>query len=123
MSTEKKSTTKLVTTMDAYIANYEASIQQRLNEIRTLIKTQVPEATECISYGMPAFKRRGTFIYFGAFKKHIGIYPPVTNNTDLISRLEPYRNERGNLSFAYKNELPLALIEEVIRALAEQYKK
>ena len=48
---------------------------------------------------MPALKLERTFIYFAAFKKHVGIYPPVTVDERLKKELLPYTNEKGNLRF------------------------
>jgi uncharacterized protein YdhG (YjbR/CyaY superfamily) len=72
---------------------------------------------------MPAFRLGRTFFYFAAFKKHIGIYPPVTDDQQLISELAPFRNEKGNLAFPYDQDLPLTLIGRVATALAIQYGK
>ena len=85
--------------IDAYIAQADAAAQPVLQEIRTIIQQTVPSATETISYQIPAFKAGKVFIYFAAFKKHIGIYPPVKNDTDLQQALAPYANEKGNLKF------------------------
>jgi len=77
----------------------------------------LPEASRCVSYNMPAFKHGRVFFFFAAFKKHIGIYPPVTQDARLIRELAPYRNEKGNLSFPLDEELPVELIGRVAQAL------
>jgi uncharacterized protein YdhG (YjbR/CyaY superfamily) len=59
--------------------------------IQTVVESTVPDATRCISYNMPAFKVDRTFFYFAAFKKHIGVYPHVTDDKALVEALEPYR--------------------------------
>jgi hypothetical protein len=60
-------------------------------------------------------------VYFAAFKKHIGIYPPVTEDGALIEETKAFRGPKGNLSFPYGQELPLALKGRVAAALAAQY--
>ena len=81
-----------------------------MEEIRKLVRLKVPAAQETISYQMPAFKLSRTFIYFTAFKKHIGIYPPVTGDKSVIEATARYRNEKGNLAFPLDQPIPYELI-------------
>jgi uncharacterized protein YdhG (YjbR/CyaY superfamily) len=92
-----------------------------LERVQAEVERRVPAATRCISYNMPAFKQKRVFFYFAAFKKHIGIYPPITEDKALIRETERYRGPKGNLSFAYKEPLPTELIGRVAVALAAQY--
>lgn len=78
-------------------------------------------AERCVGYGMPAFRKNRIFFYFAAFKKHIGVYPPVTAPQHLIEELGPYRGPKGNLIFPHSAPLPLELIGRVAEALADQY--
>lgn len=48
--------------------------------------------------------------YFAAFKKHIGVYPTVTDRADLIAETASFRGPKGDLSFPLNQELPLELI-------------
>ena len=48
--------------------------------------------------------------YFAAFKKHIGVYPPVTDRVDLIAETARFRGPKGYLSFPLNQESPLELI-------------
>jgi uncharacterized protein YdhG (YjbR/CyaY superfamily) len=70
-----------------------------LENIRRLIKNAIPEATETISYQIPAFKLKRTFFYFAAFQGHIGIYPPVQSDPELIETVKTYTGPNGNLKF------------------------
>lgn len=110
-------------TIDAYIELADPAVREILCEIRAVINANTPTADECMSYEMPAFKHTRPFIYFAAFKKHIGVYPPVTNNESLILELLKYRNEKGNLSFPLKEPIPYKLIGQVAKALYKQYAK
>jgi uncharacterized protein YdhG (YjbR/CyaY superfamily) len=108
-------------TIDEYIDLADQNVRETLREIREIIRANAPAAEECISYKIPAFKHRRPFIYFAAFKKHIGVYPPVTNDESLILKLSKYRNEKGNLSFSLKEPIPYELIGQVAKALYKQY--
>ncbi len=81
----------------------------------------MPEAERTVSYNMPAFKLGKTFLYFAAFKNHIGIYPPVTADASVIAASARYRGPKGNLSFPHTESLPLELISKAASALAAQY--
>ncbi|MGB4117183.1 MAG: DUF1801 domain-containing protein [Polaromonas sp.] len=107
--------------MDDYIASSPSQAKPILEDIRQRIHTCVPDAIETISYQMPAFKLGRTFIYFAAFKKHIGIYPPVTADKILVAELLPFSGEKGNLKFPLDQPMPYELIGRVAVALAKQY--
>jgi uncharacterized protein YdhG (YjbR/CyaY superfamily) len=108
--------------IDDYLASVSPESKIVLSEIRQLIREKVPNATEAISYQVPAFKLSRTFIYFAAFKKHIGIYPPVTGDKTLSDELLPYAGDKGNLKFPLDQPMPYELIGRVVVALAKQYK-
>lgn len=112
---------KTFSTIDEYIQLADENVQTILSNIRKTIHNSTPNAQECISYQMPAFKHRRIFIYFAAFKKHIGVYPPVMDDVELIRELAAYRNEKGNLSFSLQQPMPYELIAKVARALYLQY--
>lgn len=95
----------------------------RLEAIQALVERKVHGAERCVSYGMPAFRLGKVFFYFAAFKKHIGIYPPVNEPLALIEELAAFRGPKGNLSFPHGEPLPLELIGRVAEALANQYQR
>lgn len=92
-----------------------------LISIQKQVETLLPEASRCISYKMPAFRAKRVFFYFAAFKKHVGIYPPVNEDAALVQELAPFRGAKGNLSFPLSQPLPLDLIGRVALALFHQY--
>jgi uncharacterized protein YdhG (YjbR/CyaY superfamily) len=107
--------------IDEYIAAAAPEAQPVLQRIRSLIQSTVPGASETISYQMPAFKTDRVFVYFAAFKSHIGVYPPVKADPALEKALAPYRGEKGNLKFPLSARIPFDLIQRVVQQLAAQY--
>ncbi len=107
--------------MDDYIASAAPAARPVLVKIRALVRASVPQAKETISYRVPAFQLSHIFIYFAAFKQHIGIYPPVKGSEALNKALKPYRGEKGNLRFPLDQPMPYALIKRVVLALKRQY--
>ena len=84
---------------DEYIATFSPEVQSILEKIRSTIREAVPGAEEKLSYQMPAFTLDGDLIYFAAFKKHIGLYPPVMGDENLRKVTSRYKGEKGNLKF------------------------
>ena len=109
--------------IDEYIAASALEVRGILSKIREDAKQVVPAAQECISYNMPALKQKHVFFYFAAFKKHIGVYPPVKLDAALIKELQSYRNEKGNLRFPLSQPIPFALIAKTASALYKEYNK
>jgi uncharacterized protein YdhG (YjbR/CyaY superfamily) len=106
-----------------YFSHASPEARRRLQAIQQKVEALPPAATRCISYQMPAFKQQRVFFYFATFKKHIGIYPPVTKDAALIEALAPYRGAKGNLSFPLGEPLPIELIGRVAVALAREYQE
>ena len=102
-------------TIDEYIAAFPPDVQSILKKIRLTIRKAAPQAQVKISYKMPAFTLDGDLIYFAAFKKHIGVYPPVRGNEQLNKALSRYRGEKGNLKFPLDEPIPYELIARVVK--------
>jgi uncharacterized protein YdhG (YjbR/CyaY superfamily) len=95
-------------------------VQAILETIRSTIRRAAPEAKETISYNMPAFTQEGILVYFAAFKKHIGLYPPVSGDKKLEEAIAPYAGEKGSLRFPLGQPIPYGLIERIVRLRVKQ---
>lgn len=107
----------------AYLADVPLEPRRRINAIRKLVKAQIPNSKEVISYNIPSFKTTKVFMHVAAFKEHIGVYPPVRKDSRLLQALKPYSNEKGNLRFNLDKPLPTALLIRIAKALAAQAKR
>ena len=107
--------------IDAYLAPLSPAAREILETVRRIVQEEVPEATETIGYQMPAFKVERIFFYFAAFKKHLGIFPPVKGDDNLLRELGPYLGPKNNLKFPFDQPVPYELIRRVVRTLAKQY--
>jgi uncharacterized protein YdhG (YjbR/CyaY superfamily) len=103
------------TTIDEYIAAFSPEVRSILEKIRVTIKKAAPDAKETISYQIPAFTLKGHLVYFGAFKKHIGFYPPVRDEK-LRRETSIYAGEKGNLRFPLDKPIPYTLIGKIVKA-------
>jgi len=103
-------------TIDEYIETFEPKIQKTLNEIRNFIKTEVPDATEKISYGMPTFYLNGNLIHFAAFTDHYSFFPsPSGIDVFFEKELVPYHTGKGTLRFPIDKLIPWDIIQKVIQ--------
>ena len=109
--------------IDEYIAAFPPDVQSILKKIRLTIRRAAPEAEEKISYKIPAFTLNGDLIYFAAFKKHIGVYPPVRGDAKLSKDLSRYRGEKGNLKFPLDEPIPYGLIARVVKFRVKEHLK
>jgi uncharacterized protein YdhG (YjbR/CyaY superfamily) len=108
------------TDIDNYISQFPADLQTILEEVRKTIRQAAPDATEVISYQMPAFKQHGILVYFAAWKKHIGLYPPISGDEALERELSRYAGPKGNLQFPLDEPVPYDLIERIVKLRVEQ---
>src|SRR5690242_1535730 len=106
--------------VDDYLAACPDETRDLLQQVREVIRKALPEATELISYGIPAFRLQGqNIVYFAGWQKYIAMYPLPTGNAALQKRLAPYTAGRGTLHFPLDAPLPLELIREVVARLLE----
>jgi len=106
--------------IDEYIALFSPEVQAILEQVRLTIRNSAPDAEETISYRMPMFRLNGVLVYFAAFKKHIGLYPPVRGDARLEKAISPYAGEKGNLQFPLNHPIPYDLIERIVKLRVKQ---
>ena len=103
-------------TIDEYIADSPADVQEILEKIRTTIKKAAPDAEETIRYKMPTFNLKGHYlVYFAAYKKHIGFYPAPIGNAAFKEELSAYESGKGTLQFPLDKPIPFDLITRVVK--------
>ena len=103
--------------VDAYLAGLDEPRRGTLEALRASIRAVVPEAEECISYRMPAFRVDGKVVAgFAAFKHHLAYLPHSGEVLPaLADRLEGYEYTPGSLRFPVDRPLP----DDLVRALVE----
>lgn len=110
-----KSPTADFETIDAYIASFPDDVARKLEKVRAAIRKAAPEATEKISYRMPAFHHHGSLVWFAAFKNHIGLYPTASGIRQFESELKGYVHSKGAIQLPLDEALPLALIAKIVK--------
>jgi uncharacterized protein YdhG (YjbR/CyaY superfamily) len=106
--------------IDGYISQFTARVQAILQKVRTTISSAAPEAKETISYLMPAFRLHGMLVYFAAWEKHMGLYPPISGDKMLEKAVARYAGPKGNLQFPLDEPIPYDLIERIVKLRVKQ---
>lgn len=103
------------TSVDEYIAAFPADVQERLRQMRAVIREAAPEAQEKISYQMPTFFLHGNLVHFAAFKTHIGFYPAPRGIEEFKDELAVYEGAKGSVRFPLDQPLPLDLVRRIVQ--------
>jgi len=118
------STTAELAAVEAYLARVAEPARTTLESVRATIRTVVPaEATECISYGMPAFRYKGALVGYAAFKGHCSFFPMSASLLDDFPEdVKNYRTAKGTLQFSLDKPLSSTLLKKLVRARVVQNK-
>ncbi len=110
--------TEGVGAVNAYLARVPEPARSTLEKMRATIRSAVPaEATEALSYGMPAFRYKGALVAYAAFKNHCSFFPMQASLIDeMKEELKGYRTSKGTLQFAVDKPLPAALVKKMVKA-------
>ncbi len=102
--------------IDDYLDALDEPQRNTLARLRDTIVAIVPDAEQCISYGMPAFKLRGkTIAGFAAFTKHLSYLPHSGSVIPQLSKeLEGYTSTKGSLHFPIDEPLPEAVVRKLL---------
>jgi uncharacterized protein YdhG (YjbR/CyaY superfamily) len=102
-------------TPDDYLAAVSDDKRPALEALRKIIKATVPEAEECISYQLPAFRLNGKFLVaYGAAASHCAFYPGSVVET-LKDELKEYDISKGTIRFPAEKPLPSALVRKLVK--------
>ncbi len=108
--------------MDEYLAAVPEPARTTLNRIRGVIRSVVPpEATEAISYQMPAFRYKGALVAYAAFSDHCSFFPMSAALIETFKKdLEGYGLSKGTIRFPLDKPLPAALVKKLVKARIAQ---
>ncbi|MGZ4854816.1 MAG: iron chaperone [Candidatus Angelobacter sp.] len=104
-------------TVDEYLARVPEPARNALTKIRAAIRSAVPpEATETISYRMPAFKHKRTLVWYAAFSNHCSLFPTAAVIEAFKDELKGFSTTKGTIHFSLDKPMPVALIKKLVKA-------
>jgi len=107
--------------VDEYLARVPEPARSTLNKVRAVIRSAVPpEATETISYRIPAFKHKGVLVWFAAFSDHCSLFPTASVIEAFKHELKGYTTSKGTIQFPTDKPMPAALVKKLVRARVTQ---
>jgi uncharacterized protein YdhG (YjbR/CyaY superfamily) len=106
--------------VDEYIAGQPEAMRPRLEQVRAAIRRAVPEALECIGYGMPGYKLHGKpILYFAGFREHYSLFAASgTFFAALEHELRGYDLRKGTVHFPLTKPVPVRLISRIAKLRA-----
>ena len=104
-----------------YVAGVPEPARSALNKLRAAIRSAVPrQATETISYGIPAFKYKGVLVWFAAFSNHCSLFPTASVIEAFKNELKGFTTSKGTIQFPTDKPLPAALVKKMVKARVAQ---
>jgi uncharacterized protein YdhG (YjbR/CyaY superfamily) len=106
------------TPIDDYLRTIPEDRRNALEDLRVKIRSVVPDAEECISYGMPAFRFHRTVVAgFRATKTGCSYFPFSGSTLTTIARfVRAYEQTKSALHFSPNKPLPMTLVRRLIKA-------
>jgi uncharacterized protein YdhG (YjbR/CyaY superfamily) len=108
-------------TVDDYLAAVPEPARSTLQRVRATIRSALPsQATEALSYGIPAFKLKGTVVWYAAFSDHCSLFPTTAVLDAFEDELRDYRVSKGTIHFPLDKPLPAALVKKLVKMRVSQ---
>ena len=103
------------TSVEDYFATVPQPALAALNKMRIAIRSVVPaEATEVISYKIPAFKHKKILVWYAAFSSHCSLFPTASVIDAFRDELKGFSTSKGTVQFPLDKPLPVALIKKMV---------
>ena len=110
-------------TVDEYIAASPQGAQEKLREIRAILKKVAPKATESLKWGSPVFEEGRILFSYSAHKSHLNFSPTGPAMEPFGEELAEFKTGKDTIQFAYDKPLPKALIRKIAAFRAKQVKE
>jgi uncharacterized protein YdhG (YjbR/CyaY superfamily) len=104
--------------VDEYFAGIPEPARSTLNKVRAAIRSAAPpEATEAISYGIPAVKYKGRpLVWFAAFSDHCSLFPTASVIEMFKDELKGFATSKGTIHFPTDKPLSATLVKKLVKA-------
>jgi uncharacterized protein YdhG (YjbR/CyaY superfamily) len=107
--------------VEEYVARATEPARSMLKQMRAAIRSAVPgEATEIISYGIPAFRHKRVLVWFAAFSNHCSLFPTASVIAAFKDELKGFSTSKGTVHFPTDKPLPVALVKKLVKARVKE---
>ena len=107
--------------VNEYLAGVPEPARSTMIKMRAAIRSAVPaEATETISYRIPAFKHKGVLVWFAAFSNHCSLFPTASVIEAFKTELKAFSTSKWTIHFPTDKPLPTALVKKLVKARVVQ---
>ena len=104
-------------TVEEYLAGVPEPARSTLKKVRAMIRSAVPaEATEVISYRIPAFRYKGMLVWYAAFATHWSLFPGSSVIEKFKKELKDFQVSKGTIRFPLDEPPPAALVKKMVKA-------
>ena len=109
-------------TVDDYLASLPQEARTALEDLRRIIKAAAPDATELISYGMPAFKHSGKFLVsYAAYSDHCSLFPASQGIRRALGReLASNFSGKGTIRFPADKPLSAEVVRKIVKVRLDE---
>ena len=101
------------TTVDEYIQAAPKEGQEKLHELRSILKKVAPTATEALKWGSPVFEEKRILFAYNAFKSHLNFMPTRRRLDSFREELTKFTTGKDTIQFPYDKPLPKTLIRKL----------
>lgn len=101
--------------IEQYFKTVPENARPQLNALRDIVKTELPDAEEVISYAILGYRLKNKIlVYCAGWKKHVSVYPIPEGDPEFQAAIAPYKKGRGTLQFSLDAPLPEELIRQLV---------
>lgn len=104
---------KKPSTIAEYIESAPIEAQEKLSEIRAILRKVAPKATETLKWGTPVFEEKRILFSYSAVKSHINFMPTHSSLEPFKEELAGYKTGKDTIQFPYNKPLPAMLIHKI----------
>ena len=102
-----------LSSVDEYIDSAPPSAQEKLRELRSILKSVCPNATEMLKWGNPVLIEKRILFSYSAYKKHMNFMPTGPAMKPFEKELSGFTTGKDTIQFPYDKPLPAALIKKI----------
>jgi len=111
-----------ITTVNGYIAVAPKASRDQLRLMRKTIRSVLPHAVEKLDIDLASFHFEfgGGIVWYGAWTKHVSLYPGEKAVKKFKKQLAGIDHNKGTIRWKHGAKLPVGLIKKMVLYRVEQ---